>query len=199
MPIFDGLSSSLKGDVSRLICRPGCQLQGMSFYKTDVPGRRGLNWPRFTLHAGKRSDQLEHGAAKDNDVLWMYCQAATAGDRASIDTHYILRSQIDKMPATWFEYKAGVLTRHSGIHQNDIVIESTSDSRFAARKHVYQTLLGQPAGGIFVLNAGIYTGTGRRSHTHDPQYTVILTYQECGVETRLPSGDGRKRRPPFHE
>ncbi len=104
----------------------------------------------------------------------MHFLAATAGDRASIDTHYILHSQIDKMPAAWFEYEAGVLTRYSGIHQNDIVIEGTSDSRFAARKHVYQTLLGQPAGGIFVLNAGSYTG--RRSHTHDPQYTVILTH-----------------------
>src|SRR5260370_24298347 len=171
MPIDDGLSSSLKGDVSRLICRPGCQLQGASFYLIDVAGQRGSSWVRFTLHAGKRSNQLEHGAAKDNDVLWIYCQAATAGDRASIDTHYILRSQIDKMPATWFEYEASVLTRHSGIPQNDIVIEGTSDSRFTARKYVYQTLLGQPAGGKFVLNTGNYTVSS--TTTNDPQYHVM--------------------------
>src|SRR6266566_7363606 len=40
----------------------------------------------------------------------------------------------------------------------------------------------------------------RRQHQPSPRYLIfcirVIYHKECGVETRLPSGDGRKRRPP---
>src|SRR2546421_8029043 len=110
----------------------------MGCHTADVTGRRDINQLRFTLPAGERSDQLEYGAAENDDVLRLDCQAVATGDRSSIDTHYILRGQVDKMPAVRFEEKAGVLTRYRGVHQNNVVIEGAPDGRFAAREHMHQ-------------------------------------------------------------
>jgi hypothetical protein len=117
------------------------------------------------------SNQLEHSAAEHQNILWLYLLAATPWNLPPIDTYDILRSRIDDMPPGLIEYQLRMFTRHSRIHQDDIIVQPTSNSGIPLCEYMHQSLFWQPSGRIFRLNIPGIWRISRRPRWQNPHNT----------------------------
>src|SRR5215470_17469160 len=78
------------------------------------------------------------------------------------------------MPTMLIQCETRMFTRHSRIQQDDIIIECTPNSSLTARNHMHQPFFWQPARWISVL--GVRYCVRRRTDSHDPQHTIVLTH-----------------------
>ena len=78
------------------------------------------------------------------------------------------------MPTRGVQVEAGMLARHGGVHEDDIVIQGPPDGCAGVREQVHQPLFWQPAGGIAILE--ICGGVRRQAHPDYPQHAVILLH-----------------------
>src|SRR5690242_9483217 len=66
-----------------------------------------------------------------------------------------------------------MFTRDCWVHQNNMIIQRTSNSCLTAREDMYQPLFRQPACWISNLGACFI---GRWAHPHHAQYAIVLTH-----------------------